>query len=82
MTSLSEYYDLLERADWSYSMSDDHSVWKRGQAEFARLQSIAKEGGKEYLDLYDKMKAYFWSEPVYENGVYIGRRLPKPPKPN
>lgn len=82
--SLTDYYDMLERADWFHAMSDDHSVWRRGQAEFGKLQALYKDK-PEWKELYDKFKDYMWSDwhkkpdgsPDYEKG----RIVPKPERP-
>lgn len=79
-TCLSEYYTRLERADWSYSMSDDNSVYNRGRNEIGRLQAIASES-PEHNQMFHAMKEHFWSEPVMKDGVYMGREKPKPEKP-
>jgi len=33
MTDLDKYINGLRYHDWSYNYSDDHRVWKKGQAE-------------------------------------------------
>lgn len=43
MTTLSEFFDLLEKHDWFYNFSDDHRSWKSGKANLEKLQSIADE---------------------------------------
>lgn len=65
---LSEFYDELEKHDWTHAMSDDHRVWKRGFANMQRLQRIAKES-EEHQKLYDA-----WAS--YQN--FMGERGPKP----
>lgn len=83
MPSLIEFYDLLDKADWSYEMSDDQQVWRRGIAEMSMLATTAKIGGKEYQDLLNAMRKHFWSPPKYsQDGTHLGREIPKPPRPN
>lgn len=60
MTTLQEFYDKLERADWFYEMSDDHSVWHRGSAEFGGLEAISKES-PEHKALYDGFHKHYYS---------------------
>ena len=83
-TSLSDYYTMLERADWTYAMSDDHSVWRRGQAEFGRLQALYA-GKPEWKELYDKFKDHKWSEwktkPDGTCDYEAGKVIPKPERP-
>lgn len=82
--SLSDYYDLLDGADWTYMMSDDHSVWRRGQNEFGKLQSLYKDK-PQWKELYDAFQKYIWSDwhqtedgrPDYDRG----RTIPKPERP-
>lgn len=56
MTQLSNFWDMLKKADWYYAYSDDHSVWQRGQNEEHRLATIAKES-PEHLALYNEFRA-------------------------
>lgn len=82
--SLSDYYDMLERADWTYEMSDDHSVWRRGQAEFGKLQALYKDK-PEWKKLYDGFKNHMWSswktKPDGSPDYDAGRVVPKPERP-
>lgn len=39
--SPADYWDQLNRHDWFYAMSDDHSAWKAGKADFERLQHLS-----------------------------------------
>jgi hypothetical protein len=50
--TLTELYDALEKHDWFYGMSDDHSVWMRGQAAEKTLRAQARsiEGGQKLFD--------------------------------
>jgi len=48
-----EYFQELERHDWYYNYSDDHTVWERGNRNAHRLQAIAAEDqllGRMYAD--------------------------------
>lgn len=38
MTTLEDVKRLIDGHDYWYSMSDDHSVWKRGQAQYDAIQ--------------------------------------------
>jgi hypothetical protein len=49
MTNLDEYKQMLASHDWFYHYSDDHSVWKQGQANISRLRAIAKESPEHEL---------------------------------
>lgn len=74
--SLKEFYDLLERHDWFYSFSDDHSVWLAGNRRQKELQAIAENGGQEYIDL---LKAY--EDHMYSGKPWDNEQAPKPARP-
>ena len=38
-----EFFSLCSAHDWYYSYSDDHGAWRRGAAEAATLQRLARE---------------------------------------
>ena len=40
---IAEYFKELEKHDWYYNYSDDHSVWRKGNENTKRLQAIAQE---------------------------------------
>lgn len=69
MTTLPEYYDMLARHDWTYMMSDDPNVYKRGSASESRIKSILKES-PEHQALIEAYRNFAWG------------RGPKPEKPN
>lgn len=73
--TLQEYWDQINRHDWSYMMSDDGNVYRRGSAEEARLASIAKQS-PEHQALWDAFKKHWWS------GSHMGtEKAPKPERP-
>jgi len=37
MNDLDKYITQLKHHDWTYNYSDDHSVWRRGEAERMNL---------------------------------------------
>ena len=45
--TLTEFYDLLKRHDWSYNYSDDHRVWQRGQDESNMIQPILRGNSRD-----------------------------------
>lgn len=55
---LTEFYDMLEKHDWTYEYSDDHSVYMRGSSAERKLMGIIKDNGGIFLQLYDDFKAY------------------------
>ncbi len=60
--SLQEYWDMLNRHDWTYEYSDDHQVWRRGDGNRKKLERIANTS-PEHLALYTNMKKYHFSMP-------------------
>lgn len=84
MISLSDYYDELDKLDWTYEMSDDHFVWRRGATAMGNAQMHARVS-EEHRKLFDAFKAHKWSgwkrnpdgSPNYE----AGREVPKPERP-
>jgi hypothetical protein len=56
---LKEYYQQLQAHDWTHMMSDDHGVWKRGNAELKELKSIAKQS-PQHQALFDAFDSYIW----------------------
>lgn len=73
---LGEYYDELEKHDWFYDYSDDHSVWRRGQAARNKLSSIASQS-PEHKALWDGFNKHVFSGPNWGT-----EKAPKPEKPN
>lgn len=74
--TLAEFWDECERHDWYNEMSDDHNVWKRGQANMARIRGIARVGGKEYEDMLDGFTKHMYSGKPWKT-----ERSPKPERP-
>lgn len=73
--SLKDFYDQIDRHDWSYMMSDDGHVYRRGSTEESRLQGIAKQS-PEHQALWDAFRKYWWS------GDHMGtEKAPKPERP-
>jgi tyrosine-protein phosphatase YwqE len=50
--TVKEFYKLLEKHDWFYFMSDDHSVYKKGAKEAEELFALAKNNDY-FRKLYD-----------------------------
>lgn len=73
-TSLKDYYDMLNKHDWWYQMSDDSSVYHKGREEQARLISISRDSD-EHAQLFNDFQAYkLASDP--------NNQPPKPERPN
>ena len=54
---LKQYWHRLERHDWFYEYSDDHSVWKRGSDYERELMYDARKG-KRAESLFEAYRAY------------------------
>ncbi len=63
---LRELWDDLNRHDWFYSMSDDHSVWSAGVTASNRLSSCAAsiDGGLELLSAFSRHIHYGQPKPL------------------
>lgn len=53
---MEEYINLLKTHDWYYDFSDDHSVWKAGEAQYKRIMELSKlyDPTREILRQYMK----------------------------
>lgn len=71
-----EFYKELERHDWYYCWSDDSGVYRRGEADWNRLEGIAKAGGTSYVRLMTDFSKHMCSGPAW--GTV---KLPKPECP-
>lgn len=61
--SIHKLFDLLEKHDWYYAMSDDHRCWKRGEAERKEIEALASQtaiGAETYQGFKDH---WFRGEP-------------------
>lgn len=70
--TVAEFFDACAAHDWTYNFSDDHSVWKRGEAERKRLMADMKD---------DPLKvAIFkaWQAHVFSGPAYGTERQPRP----
>lgn len=75
ITSLQSYYDALEQFDWFYHFSDDHRVWKKGEAASKKIKYLANQS-PEHADLYRRFhKHHFSGEP------WGTEKEPKPERP-
>jgi hypothetical protein len=59
--TIQEFYAELQRHDWTYAMSDDHSVWRRGTENAQRLFSLAR-GKPVWEKLYEDYKDFAWGK--------------------
>ena len=59
-----DFYDACLRFDWFYEMSDDHTVWRRGNAAKADLLSHAPIGS-ENRTIWDAMVKHHYSGPPW-----------------
>lgn len=75
ITNLKELYQALERHDWFHEMSDDHSVWQRGCADWSRIKCAATkiDGGPALCDA--------WSKHKYSGEPWKTLKAPKPEPP-
>lgn len=74
--TIQEFYQKLERHDWYYMMSDDHSVWQRGKEAEKNLKEIASEHGDKWLSLFEDFGKHMFTGRAWGN-----ERQPKPEMP-
>lgn len=55
-----EFYKELENHDWTYSYSDDFSVYQRGHANIKRLREIASQS-QELGELFQDYADWYWN---------------------
>jgi len=60
MVTKKEHLHNLRRHDWSYMMSDDHSVYRRGCAEEAGFK-ITEHSNPELRGMYEDYRQWWWS---------------------
>jgi len=64
MITLEDYFKALQKHDWYFKNSDDHTAFKNGHADRQLLDSIAaREGGKFKEMLHDFNEHYFTGQP-------------------
>lgn len=49
--TLKQYWDQLDKHDWTFEYSDDHGAWTRGRASLRSVVANSRQGA-EYLNLY------------------------------
>lgn len=67
-----EFYDLCAAHDWTYNFSDDHRVWKRGEAERKRLVSLMQDH-HEFQGIF-----YAWQNYMFRDR---GEPIERPERP-
>lgn len=50
-----QFRKLLSTHDWYYNYSDDHSVWRKGQAEWQVIASAMKDS-EELKAVYNQFR--------------------------
>ena len=74
--TLTEFYDQLEKFDWYYANSDDHSVWRRGETRWQEIVQTAKDNGPEFLNLLHE-----YGKHMYSGKTWDTEQAPKPARP-
>lgn len=68
-TTLFEFWNMLDKHDWTHAYSDDHRVYRAGSDMAAKLRRIAEESPK-HKKLMEDFADHIW-----------GENKPKPRKP-
>ena len=71
---LEEFIKQLMRHDWFYPYSDDHSVWRSGQAESSRLRALA-DTGKSFKMAYDAVAKYMNQDYKVRDSAQLDKEL-------
>lgn len=71
-----EFWDLCEAHDWYYNFTDDHGVWKRGEAERLRLIELS-EDNPEFARIFDAFQAHKLA-PIMTNNACHPRKPKRP----
>lgn len=74
--SLVDFWDMLNRHDWFYTYSDDHSVYRRGQAHQDALEAVSKQS-PEHAALFKGFHNYHFSGKPWNTP-----QEPKPERPS
>jgi len=56
--SINDFYNKLEKHDWSYKFSDSPDAYNIGSAQEEEIQQIIKQGGSKYKKLYEDYYKY------------------------
>lgn len=74
--TLTELYKELERHDWFHAMSDDQSVYNRGQRNWIKLYQESKtiDGGRQLFRDYSK---HVCSGPAFDTVKEPKPEMPK-----
>ncbi len=78
--TLAEFWDLLNRHDWFYPMSDDSRVYRKGENSLRVIKVAAERGGPRFKKLFDDYQEHVFSGPAWNNDPKP--RPPRPPAPN
>lgn len=60
MVTKQQHLNDLRKHDWSYMMSDDGSVYRRGSAQEAAL-ILAEKGRRDLEGMYETYREWWWS---------------------
>lgn len=53
---MDEYIKLLQSHDWFYNYSDDHRVWKAGEASYNKIVALARIHDPKFIIYTQYMK--------------------------
>lgn len=73
--TIAELYKALEAHDWFHAMSDDASVYHRGQSEWRRLQYAA--AGLGVPELFTEYSKHVFSGPSFGTPKHPKPEMPK-----
>lgn len=69
--TVQEFFDVLSRVDWLYSMSDAPGVYARGMKRVAEVENQAEQLGSVYVQMYNDFSAHY-------SGIVTGDTTKRP----
>lgn len=73
--TLQEFYDLLDKHDWYYMMSDDNGVERKGSVAMVKLGRIAQQS-PAHTELLAQFHQFHWTGKPWNT-----EQAPKPKRP-
>lgn len=69
--TVQEFFDVLSRVDWLYSMSDAPGAYTRGAKRVAEVEAQAEELGPVYVQMHNDFSAHY-------SGIVTGDTTKRP----
>lgn len=63
--TLQEFYDMLDKHDWHYVMTEDRRAYSVGKESEQKIKRIVSGNGFEFHDLLQAFEDYKWQGPPF-----------------